>query len=30
MVSPGIIIDGKLELTGIPDEKKLENSLKIS
>ncbi len=27
MVSPGIIIDGKLEFTGIPDEKKLKNKL---
>jgi len=27
MVSPGIIIDGKLEFTGVPDKKKLRNKL---
>ena len=27
MVSPGIIIDGKLEFTGIPSEKKLKEKL---
>ena len=27
MVSPGIIIDGKLEFTGIPDKKKLKDKL---
>ncbi len=27
MVSPGIIIDGKLEFTGIPDKKKLKEKL---
>ena len=28
MVSPGIIIDGKLEFTGTPGEKKLREKLK--
>jgi len=28
MVSPGIVIDGKLEFTGIPREKKLKERLK--
>ncbi len=27
MVSPGIVIDGKLEFTGVPSEKKLKGKL---